>query len=81
MNVDGEIELLKHHIQRLGEANEEGGYTIKFGVLFRDDDCANVFEALVGTLKAAKKRKIIEFPGQMLLSPTHDDVVIKLLQC
>ena len=32
-----------------------------------------------GTLRAAKKRKIIDFEGQMLLSPAHDDVDIVLL--
>ena len=31
---------------------------VKFGVLFADDRCANIFEALVGTLRAAKKRKV-----------------------
>jgi hypothetical protein len=28
-------------------------------VLFADDRCANLFEALVGTLRAAKKRKVL----------------------
>ena len=50
-----------------------------FGVLFDDDRCANEFEALVGTLRAAKKKKIIKFEGQMLLKGAHDDVVITLL--
>lgn len=36
-----------------------------FGVLFNDDRCANIFEALVGTLRAAKKRKIVAFPGEL----------------
>ena len=31
---------------------------VKFGVLFADDRCANIFEALVGTLRAGKKRKV-----------------------
>ena len=46
---------------------------------FSDTECANLFEALVGTLRAAKKRKVVTFQGQMLLSPTHDDVDVKLL--
>ena len=37
----------------------DGKLSVKFGVLFRDDRCANLFEALVGTLKAAKRRKIV----------------------
>ena len=44
-----------------------------------DTECANLFEALVGTLRAAKKRGVVSFPGQMLLSPTHDDVDVKIL--
>lgn len=37
------------------------------------------FEAIVGTLKAAKKRKFITFKGQILLKGAHDDVPITLL--
>lgn len=36
-------------------------------------------ESLVGTLKAARKRGVIDWKGQMLLKGTHDAVVIKLL--
>ena len=52
---------------------------VKFGVLFADDRCANIFEALVGTLRAAKKRKVIHFEGEMLLQGVHDDVDVVLL--
>jgi len=34
----------------------------------------------VGTLKAARKRGLINFEGQMLLSPAHDAVVVTLLK-
>ena len=34
---------------------------------------------LQGTMKAAKKRKRINFAGQMLLSPVHDMVQVTLL--
>ena len=77
-----------------------------------DDRCANIFEALVGTLRAAKRKKLITFEvgfsfdyngcpflsplppawtcfkstlnfsisqGEMLLSPVHDHVDVKLL--
>ena len=67
---------------------------VKYGVLFKDDTCQQVFEvclasilwfhsdgsqALVGTLRAAKKRGIVKFEGQMLLSPAHDNVDITLV--
>ena len=80
MNVDHEISLLKEEIKRLGSKNETTGeYVVEFGVLFKDDKCANIFEALVGTLRAAKRKKIISFEGELLLQGVHDKVPIKLL--
>ncbi|KAM9339659.1 costars family protein ABRACL [Symphorus nematophorus] len=80
MNVDHEINLLKKEIQRLGSKNADGQTSVKFGVLFNDDQCANIFEALVGTLKAAKKRKVVSFQTELLLQGVHDNVDIILLQ-
>uniref|UniRef100_A0A7N5K4I9 Costars family protein ABRACL n=2 Tax=Ailuropoda melanoleuca TaxID=9646 RepID=A0A7N5K4I9_AILME len=80
MNVEHEINLLVEEIHRLGSKNADGKLSVKFGVLFRDDKCANLFEALVGTLKAAKRRKIVTYPGELLLQGVHDDVDIILLQ-
>ena len=37
-------------------------------------------QALNGTLRAAKSRKIIDFKEQMLLKGANDSVVITLLQ-
>lgn len=48
-------------------------------MLFNDDRCANIFEALVGTLRAAKKRKIVKYDGELLLQGVHDNVEITLL--
>ncbi|CAN9507950.1 unnamed protein product [Ophioblennius macclurei] len=80
MNVEHEVKLLVEEIKRLGTQNTEGQTTVKFGVLFNDDRCANIFEALVGTLKAAKRKKIISFQGELLLQGVHDNVDIILLQ-
>ncbi|XP_034436397.1 costars family protein ABRACL [Hippoglossus hippoglossus] len=80
MNVAHEVELLVGEIQRLGSKNDLGQSTVKFGVLFNDDRCANIFEALVGTLRAAKRKKIISFEGELLLQGVHDQVDIILLQ-
>jgi len=52
---------------------------VKFGVLFKDDRVSNIFEALVGTLRAAKKRKIITYEGELLLQGVHDNVIVTLL--
>uniref|UniRef100_A0A670HR27 Costars family protein ABRACL n=1 Tax=Podarcis muralis TaxID=64176 RepID=A0A670HR27_PODMU len=62
------------------DKNPDGTLSVKFGVLFADDKCANLFEALVGTLKAAKRRKIVSYPGELLLQGVHDNVDILLLQ-
>ncbi|CAL8392637.1 costars family protein ABRACL [Gadus morhua] len=79
MNVDHEVSLLVEEIKRLGSPNAEGKTSVKFGVLFEDTRCANIFEALVGTLRAAKKRKIITFQGELLLQGVHDNVEVVLL--
>ncbi|CAG5928369.1 costars family protein ABRACL isoform 1-T2 [Menidia menidia] len=80
MNVPHEIGLLVEEMQRLGSKNANGQTSVKFGVLFNDDRCANIFEALVGTLRAAKKKKVVDFQGELLLQGVHDNVEIVLLQ-
>jgi len=44
MNVEHEVKLLVQEIKRLGSPNADGQVTVKFGVLFSDDRCANIFE-------------------------------------
>ncbi|KAH0776694.1 hypothetical protein KY290_008105 [Solanum tuberosum] len=78
MNVEEEVERLKEEIKRLGVAQDDGSYKVTFGVLFNDDRCANIFEALVGTLRAAKKRKFLTYDGELLLQGVHDNVEIIL---
>ncbi|KAG6482518.1 costars family protein-like [Zingiber officinale] len=79
LNVEEEVVRLKEEIQRLGQPQDDGSYKVKFGVLFNDDRCANLFEALVGTLRAAKKRKVVKYDGELLLQGVHDNVEIILL--
>ena len=64
-------------IRRIGE---EGEPHVLFGDLFDDDEVANYYEALVGTLKAAKKRGLIEFKGQMLLKGVNDKTKITIVE-
>lgn len=80
MNVEHEVELLIGEMKRLGSPNAEGKISVKFGVLFRDDKCANMFEALVGTLRAAKRKKFITYNGELLLQGVHDNVDVVLLR-
>jgi len=51
---------------------------VTFGTLFNDEECANIFEALVGTLRAGKKRKVLTYEGELLLQGVHDNVEITL---
>ncbi|KAL8238361.1 hypothetical protein R6Q59_019442 [Mikania micrantha] len=78
MNVEEEVEKLKAEIQRLGIKQDDASYKVTFGVLFNDDRCANIFEALVGTLRAAKRRKLLTYDGELLLQGVHDNVEIIL---
>ncbi|XP_051134659.1 costars family protein [Andrographis paniculata] len=78
MNVEEEVGRLKEEITRLGNRQDDGSYKVTFGVLFNDERCANIFEALVGTLRAAKKRKVVTYDGELLLQGVHDNVEITL---
>lgn len=78
--MEHEVKLLIEEIKRLGSPNEEGKISVRFGVLFSDEKCANLFEALVGTLRAAKRKKVIQYEGEMLLQGAHDNVPIVLLK-
>lgn len=80
MNVQHEVELLVQEIKRLGSPNADGKLTVKFGVLFSDDRCANLFEALVGTLRAAKRKKIVSYEKELLLQGVDDNAEIVLLK-
>ena len=63
----------------LADDHSGGDLQVKFGTLFNDERCANIFEALVGTLRAAKKRKVVAFDSEMLFQGIHDnvDVILK----
>mmetsp|Transcript_15589 Transcript_15589/g.43026 ORF Transcript_15589/g.43026 Transcript_15589/m.43026 type:complete len:90 (+) Transcript_15589:130-399(+) len=76
--LEDEIKQLKIDIRRIGD--EPGSPRVKFGELFDDDDVQQYYEALVGTLKSAKKRGVIDFKGQMLLKGMHDNVVITITE-
>lgn len=74
--LEMEITQLLLDIKRVGT---EGELNVTFGELFVDEKVEQYYEALVGTLKSAKKRKLIDYKGQFLLKGMHDEVVIKIL--
>ncbi len=74
-----ECEEIKKDIKRLGAKNDKGQYCVTYGVLFDDTKTQQFYEAIVGTLKAARTKGWIAWQGQMLLKGAHDKVVITLL--
>ena len=74
-----EVGELRHDIRRLGtQRAEDGKWVVKYGVLFNETE--QKYEALLGTLIAARKKGVIDFKGQMLLKGAHDNTDIVLLQ-
>ncbi|ELU37620.1 hypothetical protein AG1IA_08349 [Rhizoctonia solani AG-1 IA] len=67
-------------IKRLGTKPADGQpgiAVVKFGKLVRDE---KAIEALNGTLRAAKRKGVVTFEGQMLLQGAHDNIDVILLQ-
>ena len=77
--VEHEISLLTNFIRSIGKQNASTGkYETTFGDLFRSDEVQNTLESLAGTLKAAKRRKIISYSSELLLQGVHDRELITL---
>lgn len=76
--VEHEISLLKTFIQKIGKPNSTGKYQTTFGELFRNDELQNTLESLAGTLKAAKRRKVVSYPSELLLQGASDNETIVL---
>ena len=76
--IDREIRKLQEFMIRLGTRNADGAVEVTFGVLFDDPASQQTFEALAGTLKAAKKRGVVDYAAPILLKGAHDKVVIVL---
>jgi len=76
--VEHEIGLLVAALKRIGDQQSDGTYTTTFIKIFKDEVLEQQLESLVGTMKAAKKKGIIDFQGQMLLQGASDNVVVTL---
>mmetsp|Transcript_9045 Transcript_9045/g.17057 ORF Transcript_9045/g.17057 Transcript_9045/m.17057 type:complete len:350 (-) Transcript_9045:141-1190(-) len=75
--VEREIRQLLLDIKRIEPKEEQ---FCSFGDLFVDEHVEQYYEALVGTLKAAKRKGLIHFQGQMLFKGLHDHVQIKIVE-
>lgn len=78
--IDKEVALLRVFMTRLGTRGSDGKLRVTFGALYDDTESQQTFEALAGTLKAAKKRGVIDYASPLLLKGPHDKVEIILLR-
>lgn len=77
--VEHEISLLVNFIRSIGKKNSSSGkYETTFGDLFANDEVQNTLESLAGTLKAAKRRKVVSYTSELLLQGVHDKELITL---
>ena len=77
--TDAEIRKLIHEIQTRAEGEDsQGRVTVTFGKLFVETD--QIFDALSGILKTAKKYGIVAFDGEQLWQGQNDATVITLVE-
>ena len=76
--TDKEIRKLISEIKQRGVPNDNGQQTIKFGQLF--DETADIFEALSGTCKTAKKYKVVAYDAEQLWQGQNTETLITLLK-
>jgi hypothetical protein len=76
--VDEEVKRLCEEIKRLGSQGADGKWFVNFGPLY--DATQDIFEALAGTLKSAKKKGLIDYSAPILLKGPSDKIPIILLK-
>jgi hypothetical protein len=75
--VEKEVEKLCVQLRRIGRSQPNGAMQTTFGELFRS--YADISDTLVGIMIRCRKRNLVHFEGDMLFSPSHDHVIITLL--
>ena len=75
--VDHEVQILVTWITENGTTEGEDTYVL-FGKLFSETQ--DIFEALTGTLKAAKKKGLIAYGPPIMLKGSHDKEKITLVK-
>lgn len=76
--TDKVVVQLIDEITKRGEKNSAGQYCITFGKLF--DETANIFDALVGIIKTAKKYHVVHANKDQLWQGQDDDEIVTLLK-
>jgi len=76
--TDKVVRQLIDEIKQRGTTNADGQAVVTFGTLF--EETANIFDALVGILKTAKKYFVVSFGPDQLWQGKDDNVEITLLK-
>ncbi len=74
--IESDINILIEKIKEIGTKQSDGSIDVTFGSLY--EATVDVLEALNGTLRSAKRNKIIDYKGQMLLKGPNDKDIVKL---
>jgi len=80
-HVEADVAILVAAIKAGEVVTDEASpysHQISFGALFTATE--DTLEALLGTLRAAKKQKVVEFKKPMLLHPQDDKETVYLLR-
>ena len=77
--VNHDLDLLIEGLKRLGTKEVDGSIVAPFAKLVDDESLEQQLESLVGTLKAGRRRGVLDWKGQMLLKGPHDSEPIKLV--
>ena len=71
----GDEEVLIEAIKKVGVLSEDGKtITVTFAQIF--DETVDTLEALTGTLRGAKSKKLISYKKQMMLKGVDDNEII-----
>eukprot|EP00037_Helgoeca_nana_P030602 m.379770 g.379770 ORF g.379770 m.379770 type:complete len:1270 (+) comp28230_c0_seq24:374-4183(+) len=76
--TDKEISRVIDQVKLLGTLGRDGKYEVSFGRMFVET--SQIFDALSGILKTAKKYGVVEFEGEQLWQGQNDDTVIRLVK-
>lgn len=81
-HVAADVQILVDAIlaggEGLSDESQPYSHKISFGLLFTMTE--DTLEALMGTMRAAKKQKIVDFKKQMLLHPGDDREEVYLIR-
>ncbi|KAG8457003.1 hypothetical protein KFE25_006615 [Diacronema lutheri] len=76
--VEKDLLILVQALNRIGALQPDGSRQCPYIAIFKDEVLEQQLESLMGSLKAAKKRGIVAYDGQILLQGVNDHSLITL---